>query len=75
MAEQRDPRDELREVEDEIAGLQRSALELRQQVGGRTDGTVEPEETAATIASAEELEAIVDTLQSRREELVRRVSR
>jgi multidrug resistance efflux pump len=72
MTDDRDPRVELDRVEQEIAQLRHSATELRQQVGSRSDGVVEPEEVAATIASAEELEAIVESLQSRREELMRR---
>ncbi len=69
----RDLREELRLVEEEIAGLRESAADLRKQVGDRSDGSLEPEETAATISSAEELEAIIDTLESRRDDLSRRI--
>lgn len=71
----RDPAEDLRQVEEEIAHLQSSAAELRQQVGRRSDGTVEPEEVASIITSAEDLEAIADSLQPRREELRRRAAR
>jgi hypothetical protein len=69
----RDLREELRLVDEEIAELRASAAELRRQVGDRTDGTLEPEETASTISSAEELEAIVDSLETRRDGLARRL--
>jgi len=69
----RNLREELRLVEEEIAELRESAASLRRQVGDRTDGNLEPEETGATIASAEELEAIVDTLETRRDDLARRI--
>lgn len=49
-----DPRAELRQLDEEIAETRESAAELRRQIGDRTDGTLEPEETAATISSAEE---------------------
>ncbi len=68
-----DPRAELRQLDEEIAETRESAAELRRQIGDRTDGTLEPEETAATISSAEELETIVDTLQTRRDEVARQL--
>jgi SMC interacting uncharacterized protein involved in chromosome segregation len=68
-----DTREELRLVEEEIAGIRESVAQLRRQIGDRSDGSVEPEETASTISSAEELEAILDTLQTRRENLARRL--
>jgi len=75
MTEQsdQDTHEQLRLVEEEIAGLRESVTELRRQVGDRSDGNLEPEETAATISSAEELEAILDTLETRRDDLARRL--
>lgn len=75
MTEQsdRDRREELRLVDEEIAEMRESAAALRRQVGDRSDGSVEPEETAATISRAEELEAIISTLQTRRDDLARRL--
>jgi SMC interacting uncharacterized protein involved in chromosome segregation len=67
-------REELRLIEEEIAELRESAASLRRQVGDRSDGNLEPEEVGATIASAEELEAIVDTLETRRDDLTRRIA-
>jgi SMC interacting uncharacterized protein involved in chromosome segregation len=68
-----DTREELRLVEEEIAGIRESVAQLRRQIGDRSEGSVEPEETASTISSAEELEAILDTLQTRRDNLARRL--
>jgi hypothetical protein len=70
----RDLREQLRMVDEEISELRASAAALRRQVGDRTDGSVEPEETAATISSAEELEAIVDSLETRRDDIARRLA-
>ncbi len=70
----RDLREQLRRVDEEISELRASAAALRRQVGDRTDGSVEPEETAATISSAEELEAIVDSLETRRDDIARRLA-
>lgn len=69
----RDLREQLRLVDQEIAEMRESVAAVRRQVGDRSDGSVEPEETAATISSAEELEAILDTLQTRRDDLARRL--
>jgi hypothetical protein len=65
---------EVRRVDEEIADLRRSAVELRRQVAGRGDGTVEPEEISAILGQADELDAIVDTLRTRRDTLTRRLS-
>jgi hypothetical protein len=67
--------EELRSLDEEIAETRASAQELRQQVGDKSDGNLEPEETAATISRAEELEAILDSLQNRRDELAGRIDR
>ena len=72
---ERNLQEELRSLDEEIAETRVSALELRRQVGDRSDGNLEPEETAATISRAEELEAILDLLQNRRDELAGSIDR
>jgi hypothetical protein len=72
---ERNLRAELRSLDEEIAETRASAEELRRDIGDRSDGNLEPEETAATISRAEELEAIVDSLQTRRDELAGRIDR
>jgi hypothetical protein len=66
-------REELREVEADLAELRRTAAELRRQIGERWfDPTDEPER-AALITAAEEQEALAEELELRREELLRRL--
>jgi len=62
-------RDEIRVVDAELDELRRTAAGLRAEIGGRSDGTSEPEEMAATITSAEEQEALIGVLEARREKL------
>jgi hypothetical protein len=66
-------REQLRLVEEELAGLRKTAEELRAQVGERADGPIDPAERSAVITAAEEQEALVAILATRREELLRRL--
>jgi hypothetical protein len=66
-----DTREELRQVDEELAELRRTAVELRAQIGDRSDGPTDPAETALVITAAEEQEALIAVLESRREALVR----
>lgn len=64
-----DLREQLREVEEELDGVRRTAAALRAEIGGRSDGAVDPEDTAAIITSAEEQEAVAVSLEARRDDL------
>jgi len=66
---ERGVRDELRDVDAELDELRRTAAELRAEIGGRFDVGSEPEETATTITSAEEQEALIGVLETRRARL------
>lgn len=66
--------DELRAVEQELEGVRASVTALRRQVGGRSEGATDPEETAAAIRSADEQEALAVVLESRRDRLRRRLN-
>jgi hypothetical protein len=72
-----DPRQELLEqlrlVDDELAALERDAKELRRVIGERWEEPTDSAERSAEITEAEELEALVETLQLRRRELRRRL--
>jgi hypothetical protein len=69
-----DAREELRQVDEELAELRETAAELRTQIGDRNDGATDPAETAVVITSAEEQEALIGALSTRREGLLRRLS-
>ena len=67
-------RAQLRSVDNELEGLRRTAEELREQIGDRSDGATDPAERAAVITAAEEQEALIGVLTTRREGLLRRLS-
>ncbi len=67
-------REELRGVEEQLADLRRTAVELREQIGERSYGPTDPAEMATVITAAEEQEALVGLLEGRRAELLRRLS-
>jgi hypothetical protein len=62
--------EELRLLEEEIAGLRRSAAELRRQIGEHADAPWDPEDLAALITQAEEQEFFLAELEARREALL-----
>jgi hypothetical protein len=64
-------RDELDKVEGEIETLRKSAHELRASLGDEAGGPMEPEDRAATLTQAEQQEAIIETLEARRDQLKR----
>ena len=68
-------REELRTVEEELAGLRTEVGQLRGQFGGRGDGPVDSAENAADLTSVEEQEALIDVLERRREQLAARLAR
>jgi hypothetical protein len=66
-------RHELELVEAESARLRESAEQLRRQIAERWFEPTDRIERAALITAAEEQEALVDSLKTRREELRKRV--
>ena len=64
-------RRELEEVEQEQAGLRRTAAELRQSIAA--EGPGDAADVAGAITAAEEQEALADALEARGEELRRRL--
>ena len=67
-------REELQLVDEELKAMRRTATELRQQIGDRSNGATDPAETAAAIEQAEVQEALVAAMASRRERLWRRLN-
>jgi hypothetical protein len=64
-------REELHQVEAELAHLRTTAAELRRRIGERSDDPTDPAERAMMITEAEEQEAFIEVLENRREELLR----
>jgi hypothetical protein len=66
-------REELRMVEEDLAGLRQTARELRERIGDRADAPTDWAEISTLITMAEEQEALAATLEARREVLLRRL--
>jgi hypothetical protein len=66
-------REELRGVEEEIAGLRETAMGLRRQLGEHSSDPMDASERSALLTSAEEQEALAETLEARRGKLRERL--
>src|ERR1700729_2668688 len=66
---------ELRVVEEDLARLGEEAADLRRRMGEREDEPTDQAERSAMIEQAEEQEALIDMLKTRREELLRELGR
>jgi hypothetical protein len=64
-------RAELRDVEADIADLRHTAAELRRQVSERWFEPTDASERSALITAAEEQEALAESLETRRVELLK----
>ena len=62
--------DELKDLEEQIAELRRSAQEIRQRIGAAWDAPTDQAEIASELTQAEELEAFVRALEDRREQVL-----
>jgi chromosome segregation ATPase len=62
-------RQELEDVEADVAQLRDTAERLRTQIGDRSSEPTDASERAALITAAEEQEALVETLEVRRDKL------
>jgi hypothetical protein len=65
--------EELRLVQGDIARLGETAADLWRRIGERDEEPTDPKERAALIEAAQEQEALIDQLEARREELLRRL--
>jgi len=64
--------EELKLVEEDLTRLRETAAGLR-RIGDRDDEPTDAAERSALIEAAEEQEALIDQLEARREELLRRL--
>ncbi|MEO3809456.1 hypothetical protein ABGB17_10700 [Sphaerisporangium sp. B11E5] len=67
-------REKLQEVEEDLVRLRQSAKEVRERIGDRSDAPTDTAEQAQMITMAEEQEALVENLEARRENLLRRLA-
>src|SRR2546430_17673072 len=65
--------EELRLVEEDLARLRKTAVDLRRRIGDRDEEPTDAAERSALIEAAEEQEALIDQLEARREQLLRRL--
>jgi hypothetical protein len=66
-------REELRRVEEELAQLRETAAALRRRIAERADDPTDSAERTTLITAAEEQEAFIEVLESRREQLLERL--
>jgi hypothetical protein len=66
-------RERLRVVEEELGQLRGTAADLRRRVGERWDDPTDSAERADMITSEAEQEAVIEVLENRREDLLRRL--
>jgi bacterioferritin (cytochrome b1) len=64
---------ELRGVEEELAQLRENAATLRRQIGDHCDDLTDPVEKTELVTLVEEQEALIEELENRREDLLRRL--
>jgi chromosome segregation ATPase len=65
-------RQELHDIEAQIAEVRSSIDELREQVGGQSYGAQDAEDVAAALTNIEEQEGVLSALEQRRETVMRR---
>jgi hypothetical protein len=65
--------EEFRLLEEDLTRLRETASDLRRRIGDRDDEPTDAAERSALIEAAEEQEALINQLEARREELLRRL--
>jgi len=66
-------REELRLIEEELAELRNEVTKVRRRLGERADAPTDPAEIARILTTAEEQEAFIAQLESRRDGLLERL--
>ncbi|MDT4928894.1 MAG: hypothetical protein QOF92_1761 [Pseudonocardiales bacterium] len=72
-SEQESLRQELQDVEAEIAEQRKLIDDLRSQVGGEDAGAMDAEDVAAILTNIEEIEGVLEGLEQRREGIRRQL--
>ena len=65
--------EELKLVEEDLTRFRETAADLRCRIGDRDEEPTDAAERSALIEAAEEQEALINQLEARREELLRRL--
>jgi outer membrane protein TolC len=65
--------EELKLVEEDLTRFRETAADLRRRIGDGDEEPTDAAERSALIEAAEEQEALIDQLEARREELLRRL--
>jgi hypothetical protein len=65
--------EELRLVEEDLARLRETVAGLRRRIGDRDEEPTDDAERSMLIEAVEEQEALIDQLEARREQLLRRL--
>jgi pyrimidine operon attenuation protein/uracil phosphoribosyltransferase len=68
-------RRQLREIDAEIAELRASTDDLKAHIGPEGDGVEDAEEIAADLTNVEEQEAVLGTLDQRRDAILKQLER
>ncbi|WP_214109571.1 hypothetical protein [Acrocarpospora catenulata] len=63
--------DELQQLEENLARVRKEAGQLREQIGDRTDGPTDPAELSMLISNADQLDALAEELEARRQRLLK----
>ncbi|GAA1269012.1 hypothetical protein Psi02_18850 [Planotetraspora silvatica] len=66
-------REQLKELEAELARLRASAADIRREIGERWDAPTDAAEIAMVITNAEQQESLIETLEARRERLLQKL--
>ncbi|WP_169949776.1 hypothetical protein [Microbispora sp. H11081] len=64
---------ELEEVDAQIERLREQAAQMREEIGQRWDGPMDMAERSVLLTNVEQQEALIDDLQVRREQILRRM--
>ncbi|MEU7689267.1 hypothetical protein OHB01_12300 [Microbispora hainanensis] len=64
---------ELEELEAQIERLRRETVQMREEIGQSWDAPTDPAERATLLTNVEQQEALIDDLELRREQILRRM--
>jgi ubiquinone biosynthesis protein UbiJ len=67
-------REQLRQVDADLAKLRQDVAEMRQQIGERWNSPTDSAELAMILTNVEQQEALIEDLETRREQLLARLA-
>jgi hypothetical protein len=66
-------REDLQKLDGQIARLRQDVVEMRREIGQSWDAPTDPAEKASLLTNVEQQEALIDDLEVRRQQLLRRL--